>query len=180
MKYITLFCSSTTGAINEYVQVAQTLGSLLVEHNIGLNYGGADVGLMKATADKVIENNGIVNGITTKQLSTKHKAPANITQITIVETLSLRKAKLIELGDGFIVLPGGFGTLDELFEVLASAQLNLHSKPIIIINTNAFYNFLKLHVETMIKEKMLLNEHATKVIFVDTAEQAINFFLKNS
>ena len=179
MKQITLFCSSTIGKNQLYVKEAENLGILLAKHNIDLVYGAANVGLMKATADKVIENGGNVIGIITKLLSTKHEIPTNITQLITVDSLQERKTKMMELADAFFILPGGFGTLDELFEVTAAAQLNLHSKPIVVINTNGFYNFLKLQMETMIKEKILLNEHASKVHFADTAEQAIDFVINS-
>ena len=180
MKQITLFCSSTVGNNPKYVQEAETLGKLLAQNNINLIYGGANVGLMKAVADSVLINGGKVIGIITKLLATKHDIPKNITQIIITDTLQERKAKMMKLADGFIILPGGFGTLDELFEVTASAQLELHTKPIVIINTNGFYNFLKLQIETMLNEKMLLSKHASKIHFVDTAEQAVRLITDNN
>ena len=173
MKKICVFCGSNLGANPEYIKIAKELGTVLAKNNIELIYGGANVGLMKATAEKVLEHGGLVTGVITHFLAQKHLTQNNITKLITVETMQERKSKMAKLADGFIALPGGFGTLEELFEVLTAAQLGFHKKPIAIINTNGFYNFLKTHIENMVTEKMVLAPHASIAHFVNTPEEAL-------
>ncbi len=170
---VCIFCGSNLGANPEYIEVAKQLGTLLAKNGINLIYGGANVGLMKAAAEGVLENGGKVTGVITHFLAKKHLTQQNLTQLITVKTMHQRKAKMTDLADGFIAMPGGLGTLEELFEVLTAAQLGFHKKPIAIINTNGFYNFLKLHIKNTINEKMVLPPHAAIAQFVDTPEQAL-------
>ncbi|MDA3893457.1 MAG: TIGR00730 family Rossman fold protein [Salinivirgaceae bacterium] len=178
MKQICVYCSSNLGANGQYIEVANRLGTLLAKQKLDLVYGGANVGLMRATAEKVLEYGGKVTGVITHFLAEKHLTQQNITQLITVETMQERKAKMAELADGFIVLPGGFGTLEELFEILTAGQLGFHSKPVAIINTNNYYSLLKQQLELMVQEKMLLEPHAHIAQFVETPEQAIEALYK--
>jgi uncharacterized protein (TIGR00730 family) len=161
------------GTISDYADAAKKLGVELANNNMELIYGGANVGLMKAIAEEVIAHGGKVTGVITHFLAQKHLTQKNITQLIAVETMQERKVKMAELADAFIVLPGGFGTLEEIFEILTAAQLGFHKKPVAIINTNGYYNFLKLQLEHMVNEKMLLKPHAAIAQFVETPEEAI-------
>ncbi len=173
MEQICLFCGSNLGAKPVYQQVARELGKVLAESHIGLIYGGSNVGLMKAAAEQVLECGGQVTGVITHFLAGKHLTQQNITKLIMVDTMLERKTQMMEMADGFIALPGGFGTFDELFEVLIGAQLGFHNKPIAVINTDGFYDFLKLQVDRMVQERMLLRQQANMILFVDTPQQAL-------
>lgn len=178
MKNICVYCSSNLGANGIYIEVAQKLGKLLGNSGYNLVYGGANVGLMRATAEKVLEHGGKVTGVITHFLAQKHLTQKNITELITVETMQERKAKMAEMADAFIVLPGGFGTLEELFEILTAGQLGFHDKPVAIINTNNFYDFLKQQLDMMVSERMLLEPHANIAQFVNTPEEAIDALKK--
>ncbi|WGQ10974.1 TIGR00730 family Rossman fold protein [Pedobacter gandavensis] len=155
MKRITVFCGSSFGTEQEFETQAYLLGRTLAARNIGLVYGGANVGLMGTVADGAIENKGTVIGVLPRFLQNKEIAHHGLTELILVETMHERKTKMNELSDGVIALPGGFGTLEELFEMLTWAQLGLHKKPIAILNINGFYDELLALVETMVKKGFL-------------------------
>lgn len=178
MQRICVFCSSNLGNNESYKQVASELGTLLAKEKIELIYGGANVGLMRCAAEAVIEQKGEATGVITHFLAQKHLAQSGLKELIMVETMQERKAKMAELAEGFIVLPGGFGTLEELFEVLTAAQLGFHTKPIAIINTNGFYDYLKVQLENMVKEKMLLEPHANMLLFASSPKEAIDVMKK--
>lgn len=180
MKSICVFCSSNLGANKIYENVARDIGNLLIDNNKTLVYGGANVGLMRCVAEEVIKRSGHSIGVITHFLAQKHLTQIGLTELIKVETMQERKAKMAELADAFIVLPGGFGTLEELFEVLTAAQLGFHTKPIAIINTNGFYDFLKMQIDNMVKEKMLLEPHANMLIFCESPQDAIEQMEKYS
>lgn len=155
MKRITVFCGSSFGTDKEYEQEAYLLGKTLAERAIGLVYGGANVGLMGAVANGAIENKGEVIGVLPHFLQSKEIAHDGLTQLILVETMHERKTKMNDLSDGVITLPGGFGTLEEFFEMLTWAQLGLHKKPVGILNINGFYDELLALTETMVKKGFL-------------------------
>ncbi len=130
MKRVTVFCGSSYGTDNLYKDQAFLLGQTLANQEIGLVYGGAKVGLMGAVADGVLSKGGEAIGVLPYFLQKKEVAHEQLTELILVETMHERKAKMNELSDGVIALPGGFGTLEELFEMLTWAQLGLHKKPI--------------------------------------------------
>lgn len=173
MKNICVYCSSNLGDNKIYVKIAQELGTLLGNNGFNLIYGGANVGLMRATAEKVLEHGGKVTGVITHFLAQKHLTQTNITELITVETMQERKAKMAELADAFVVLPGGFGTLEELFEILTAGQLGFHKKPVAIININGFYDLLQKQLDFMVQEKMLLEPHAKIAQFVNSPIEAI-------
>lgn len=152
MKRVCIFCASNLGNQPIYAQTAFEVGQTLGENNLDLIYGGASVGLMGKLADGALSKNGNVIGIIPKFLKTKEIEHTGITELITVNTMHERKAKMHEMSDAFIALPGGFGTMEELFEILTWAQLNLHQKPIGILNTNGYYNSLLKLIETMIQE----------------------------
>lgn len=140
MKRLTIFCGSSEGNEPIFREAATALGKELAGRNIGLVYGGAKIGLMGAVADAVLEAGGEAIGVIPHFLRTKEVAHDSLTQLILVDSMHERKTKMNDLCDGVIALPGGYGTLEELFEMLTWAQLGLHRKPIGLFNVNGFYN----------------------------------------
>lgn len=165
MKRITVFCGSRSGTEEIYTTQATLLGETLAIRNIELVYGGAKVGLMGAVADGVLNQGGKVIGVLPNFLGAKEIAHPKLTELILVATMHERKTKMNDLCDGVIALPGGFGTLDELFEMLTWAQLGLHKKPIAILNVDGYYDALIVFVQTMV-EKGLLKEVNQKMLLV--------------
>ncbi|WP_284462309.1 TIGR00730 family Rossman fold protein [Chryseobacterium sp.] len=155
MKSITVFCGSSFGSHNIYKEQAFLLGQTLAKQNIQLIYGGADVGLMGAVADGTLSENGKVTGVLPHFLQSKEIAHKNLTELILVETMHERKTKMNDLCDGVIVLPGGYGTLEEFFEMITWAQLGLHKKPIGVLNIDGFYNDLMSLVQNMVDKGFL-------------------------
>ena len=165
MKRITVFCGSSFGTEEIYKEQAALLGETLAEQNIELVYGGANVGLMGAVADGVLSKGGKVIGVLPDFLRSKEIAHQGLTELILVESMHERKTKMNDLCDGVIALPGGFGTLEELFEMITWAQLGLHKKPIAILNINGFYDSLIQLTEVMV-EKGLLKEVNQQMLLV--------------
>lgn len=165
MKRITVFCGSSFGTDEIFTTQATLLGETLAKREIELVYGGANVGLMGAVADGVLNHKGKVIGVLPHFLQSKEIAHKNLSELILVETMHERKTKMNELCDGVIALPGGFGTLEELFEMLTWAQLGLHTKPIAILNINNFYDPLLEMLKTMV-EKGLLKDINRKMLLV--------------
>jgi uncharacterized protein (TIGR00730 family) len=174
MKRITVFCGSSFGTEKQYEEQAYLLGKTLAERNIGLVYGGANVGLMGAVADGAIENNGEVIGVLPHFLQNKEIAHEGLTELILVETMHERKTKMNDLTDGVITLPGGFGTLEEFFEMLTWAQLGLHQKPIGILNVNGFYNELLALVDTMVKKGFLKAVNRNMLLTSENIDDLLN------
>lgn len=174
MKSICVFCASSLGNDPVYAETAFELGKYLAENQIDLIYGGAQVGLMGKVAEGCLSYNGKVTGIIPVFLKTKEIAHANLTELITVKTMHERKALMHDKSDAFIALPGGFGTLEELFEILTWAQLSLHKKPIGILNINGYYNPLIQLVEKMIDEELLRNEYKGMLLISDSIEDLIS------
>lgn len=155
MKSITVFCGSSFGTDDIFREQAFLLGETLAKQHIQLIYGGADTGLMGAVADGTLNAGGKVTGILPHFLQSKEIAHKNLTELIIVETMHERKTKMNDLCDGVIVLPGGYGTLEEFFEMITWAQLGLHKKPIGILNIDGFYDDLIKLVQTMVDKGFL-------------------------
>lgn len=155
MKSITVFCGSSFGTDDIFREQAFLLGETLAKQHIQLIYGGADTGLMGAVADGTLNAGGKVTGILPHFLQSKEIAHKNLTELIIVETMHERKTKMNDLCEGVIVLPGGYGTLEEFFEMITWAQLGLHKKPIGILNIDGFYDDLIRLVQTMVDKGFL-------------------------
>jgi len=141
MKQIAVFCGSNSGDMPDYARDAEALGNALLDYDMDLIFGGANVGLMRYIADVILEGGGQAIGVMPRILAEKQAHP-NLSHLHIVETMNERKNIICSLADGFITLPGGFGTLDELFEVLALAQLGIHTKPVGLLNTGGYFTRL--------------------------------------
>lgn len=155
MNRIAVYCGSSSGTNRIYREQAAQLGKLLVSRNTEVVFGGGKVGLMGHLADAVIEAGGRVTGIIPGFLHVKEVAHNGISEMITVDTMHERKALMYEMSDGFIALPGGFGTLDELFEMLTWAQLGLHQKPVGILNVNGYYDSILSGIGSMVEEGFL-------------------------
>lgn len=173
MKRITVFCGSSFGTEKIFEDQAYALGKALAAQNIGVVYGGAKVGLMGAVANGALDNKGEVIGVLPNFLQSKEIAHEGLTELFLVETMHERKTKMNKLSDGVITLPGGFGTLEEFFEMLTWAQLGLHKKPIALLNCNGFYDELLQLIETMVKKGFLKEVNQQMLISSDTIEDLI-------
>lgn len=165
MKRITVFCGSSSGTEDVYATQATLLGETLAKRNVELVYGGANVGLMGAVADAVLNHGGKAIGVLPNFLRSKEIAHKQLTELILVDSMHERKTKMNDLCDGVIALPGGFGTLDELFEMLTWGQLGLHKKPIAILNVDGYFDALIVFIQTMV-EKGLLKEVNQQMLLV--------------
>lgn len=178
MKRITVFCGSSDGHQNIYKTRSYELGKKLAQQKTVVVYGGASIGVMGAVADGALENGGEVIGVIPSFLSTKEIAHHSLTELIQVETMHERKMKMHELADGFIILPGGIGTLEEFFEILTWAQLGLHKKPIAIYNVNEYYNDLIHFIDQMVNNGFLKPIHK-KLILVSDNETDLLIQMQN-
>ncbi len=154
-KSIAVFCGSKSGNNPLFEEHATKLGNLLAENKILLIYGGGNKGIMGAVANGVMDKNGQVIGIIPETLMGWEQHHEGISELIVVENMHIRKRMMYERSDAAIILPGGFGTLDELFEMLTWNQLSIHNKPIYILNTGGFYDSLLTHIKNMVKENFL-------------------------
>ena len=155
MKSIVIFCGSSDGYHDVYRETGYQLGATLAERGIKIIYGGSKLGVMGAVAEGALNNNGEVVGVIPEFLRTKEVAHESLTDMIIVDSMHERKMKMHELSDGIIALPGGWGTLEELFEMMTWAQLGLHPKPIGILNVEGFYDPLLALLQLMVDEGFL-------------------------
>ena len=174
MKRVTVFCGSSLGTEDIYKSQATLLGQTLAKRNIELVYGGAKIGLMGAVADGVLSEGGKVIGVLPNFLKSKEIAHEQLTELILVDSMHERKTKMNELCDGVIALPGGFGTLEELFEMLTWAQLGLHKKPIAILNINGFYNPLNVMIQTMVDKGFLKEVNQQMLLVCDNIEKLLD------
>jgi len=161
-RRISVFCGANSGFDPVYTQHAEMLGDYFVKHNIGLVYGASHCGVMGAIANAVLKSGGEVIGVIPEFLKTQELAHENLTELIVVDTMHTRKTTMNDLCDGVIAIPGGFGTMDELFEMLTWLQLGIHEKPVALWNINGFYDHLIRMIEHMIREG-----------FVRTADQEL-------
>jgi hypothetical protein len=159
MKRILVFCGSSPGRRPEYAEAAAELGRLLAGRGIGLVYGGASVGLMGAVADGALGAGGEVIGVIPRRLVESEIAHAGLSDLRVVETMHERKAMMAELSDAVIALPGGTGTLDELFEMFTWSQLGLHRKPIGLLDVARYWERLLAFLDHMVEERFIYAEH---------------------
>jgi len=173
MNSIAVFCGSGLSKDETHNEKAYRLGKIMANQNIDLIYGGAKIGLMGKVADGVLENNGKVIGVIPDFLTSKEVVHTQLSELIVTQTMHERKLKMHDLSEGIIALPGGFGTLEELFEMLTWAQLGLHKKPIGLLNTNGFYNHLMSFIETMIESGLLKPEYRKLVLISESIEDLL-------
>lgn len=174
MKRITVFCGSSSGTEEIYTSQATLLGQTLAKENIELVYGGANVGLMGAVADGVLNAGGKVIGVLPNFLRSKEIAHKQLTELILVDSMHERKTKMNDLCDGVIALPGGFGTLEEFFEMITWAQLGLHKKPIAILNVDGFYDALIVFIQTAVDKGFLKSENQQMLLVSDSIDDLLD------
>ncbi len=160
MKSIAVYCGASHGASPIFDDAARAMARSLVEHNIALVYGGGNVGLMGVIADEVLRLGGEVSGVIPRQLVERELAHPGLTRLFVVKDMHERKAMMSELSDGFIALPGGMGTLEELFEMLTWSQLGIHAKPVGALNVNGFYDGLVSFIAHQREQGFVRPQHA--------------------
>lgn len=173
MKSVTVFCGSSFGSDDIYQTQAMLVGQTLAQSKIKIIYGGAKVGLMGAVADAALTAGGVVIGVLPRFLSSKEIAHEGLTELVMVESMHERKTKMHDLSDGIIALPGGFGTMEELFEVLTWAQLGLHSKPIGLLNIDGYYDHLTMLIQTMVQKQFLKKINQGMLLIGDNISQLL-------
>ena len=156
---ICVYCGSADGLAQIYLSAAEETGRVLAENNIRLVYGAGKTGLMGAVADGALKANGKVMGVVPDNLNTPQLIHSGLTQLDVTADIHSRKARMSALADAFIALPGGYGTLDELFETLTWAQIGIHQKPVGILNTNHYYDPLLEMIRRAESEKFIYAEH---------------------
>ena len=155
MKRICVYCGSSVGSQPEYAEAARALGSAMVKRGIGLVYGGGNIGIMNVVARRLLEGGGEVIGVIPKDLLDRGLALKEVTEMRVVETMHVRKAMMAELADGFIALPGGLGTFEELFEIWTWAQLGIHAKPCGLLNTCGYFDHLVRFIDHAVEQRFV-------------------------
>ncbi|XGW00261.1 MAG: TIGR00730 family Rossman fold protein [Leptolyngbya sp. BL-A-14] len=176
MKHLCIFCGSNFGAQPLYATMAQTMGQAMVKRGLGLVYGGGNVGLMGTIADAVLAAGGEAIGVIPQALVDKELAHKGLTQLHIVGSMHERKALMADLSDGFIALPGGFGTFEEFCEVLTWAQLGFHQKPCGLLNIGGYYNALLAMFDHATAEQFVRPPHRSLVLEAEDPDQLLDKF----
>ena len=173
LRNIAVFCASASGANPAYARAAAELGQQIAARGIGLIYGGSNAGLMHAVAQATLDAGGDVVGVIPEVLVDKEVAHHGLTELHIVDTMHTRKALMSDRADAFLILPGGFGTMEEMFEVLAWQTLGLHTKPILLLNLLGFYDHLLQFLDHAVSEGMLRRDGREILLSATTVEDAL-------
>lgn len=171
LRQLCVFCGSSPGSNPFYREVAGQLGRALAAREIGLVYGGGGIGLMGAVADATLAAGGQVTGVIPAGLASREVAHQNLTALEVVATMHERKARMADLADAFLALPGGMGTFDELFEIITWAQLGIHQKPIGLLNIDHYFDPLIEMVEHAIREGFVSPHHRGLLIIADSVDE---------
>ena len=172
---LAVFCGSKDGNNIIYKQHAVELARIFASHGITLVYGGGSVGIMGTVADEVMSNGGKAIGVIPQVLVDWERQHNSLSELLVVDNMHTRKKKMYELCDAAVILPGGFGTLDELFEMVTWNQLSIHDKMIFILNSNGFYNHLIAHINQMKQENFLYEEAVKRVVVLDKPEGILEY-----
>ncbi|MCW8127877.1 TIGR00730 family Rossman fold protein [Microbulbifer halophilus] len=167
MKNICVYCGSNPGRRPEYRQAAEALAAELLARDIGLVYGGASIGVMGAVADAVLAGGGRVTGVIPEALAVREVPHPDLTEMHVVGSMHERKAMMESLSDGFIALPGGLGTLEELFEILTWAQLGFHCKPCGLLNVSSYFQHLASFLDHCVAEQLLRPQYRNMLLEAD-------------
>ncbi len=173
IKSIAVFCGSKSGKNPLFIEQATQLGTLLAKRNIKLVYGGGSVGIMGAVANAVMQNNGEVIGVIPQLLVEWEQQHNSITELIVVNDMHTRKKLIYEKSDAVIILPGGNGTLDELFETITWNTLKIHEMKVYILNSGGFYNHLLHHLDKMLEEGFLYDDWRNKIVVCDNPEEIL-------
>ena len=177
MRKIAVFCGSSVGFDPIYKQAAIQLGNAFVKRDITLVYGGGKIGLMGVLAETILNQGGKVIGVIPELLKKKEVVDCNVTELIVTQTMSERKVVMSKLSDGYISLPGGFGTLDELFEGITMSQLHIEEKPNALLNTNGYYDHLLSQIERMIDDGFVKSSNKELLIVSRNVEDLIDKML---
>lgn len=170
---IVVYCGSSPGTNLIFKETAVELGQQLASRDIRLIYGGGGYGLMGTVADAVLQNGGEVTGVIPNFLAELEVAHSTLTEIHFVETMHERKYKMVQLAKGVIALPGGYGTMDELFEILAWRQLKLYDGPIAIVNINGYYNLMLHQLDRMVSDGFLKPENRALLLVAESVDEVL-------
>jgi uncharacterized protein (TIGR00730 family) len=173
-RRVTVYCGSASGNDPAFLAEATALGTAIAEAGLGLVYGGANIGLMGAVANAALSAGAEVIGVLPEILSGKEIAHAGLTVLELVPTMHERKARMAQLADAFVILPGGYGTLDELMEIITWSQLRLHAKPCILINTSGYWNGLLAFLDSTVAAGFLKAENRQLLRVAATAAHAVD------
>jgi uncharacterized protein (TIGR00730 family) len=173
-RRVCVFCGVRPGARAEYLDVAREFGTLLAARGVGLVYGGSGIGIMGAVSGAAERGGAPVTGVIPRHLFDRERTTIRVADLRVVNSMHDRKSLMYELADGFVALPGGIGTLDELFEIITWAQLGLHTKPTVVLNHGGYYNPLVVLLDHAVAEGFLLPAERALVQVATTAEEALD------
>lgn len=173
IRSLLVYCGANEGGHPSYREAAEQLGALLAKEKIRLVYGGGSVGLMGIVADSVLQHNGEVTGVIPDFLDTKEIGHKGVSDMRVVKSMHERKALMEQLSDAAIALPGGFGTMDEIFEMLTWAQLGLHAKPLGLLNVNGYYDHFIAQLDKMVEEEFLKEQNRKLLIVSDDVNELL-------
>jgi len=172
-RRVAVYCGSASGTDPAFLAEARALGTAIAVAGLGMVYGGASVGLMGAVADAALAGGAEVIGVLPEILSGSEIAHSGLTRLEVVKTMHARKARMVHLADAFLILPGGYGTLDELMEIVTWKQLRLHAKPCILINTAGYWNGLLEFLDTAVGAGFLKAENRGLLEVAKDADEAV-------
>ena len=172
IESLCVYCGSSPGRQPIYQQAVHELADVMVANNIQLIYGGASIGLMGSLANRILASGGRVTGVIPKALASQEIAHNGLTQLHVTHSMHERKMKMAELADGFVALPGGIGTLEELFEIWTWSQLEFHHKPIGLLNVGSYYDTLLSFLDHMQQEQFFKSQHRA-LLLTDTQAQPL-------
>jgi len=173
LRRVAVFCGSALGTNPAFAAEARSLGAAIAAAGLGMVYGGACVGLMGAVADAALDADAEVIGVLPEVLTGRELEHTRLTRLELVPSMHVRKARIVELADAFLVLPGGYGTMDEMVEVVTWAQLGLHAKPCILINTAGYWDGLLAFLDTAVAAGFVKSKNRELVQVAANAEEAV-------
>jgi uncharacterized protein (TIGR00730 family) len=174
LKKIVVFCGSSLGFNPIYKEAAVALGNYFVANNIGLVYGGGKIGMMGVLSDTILDQNGEVIGVIPKLLEKEEVVHAGVEEMIVCKNMSERKVIMSKLVDGYITLPGGFGTLDEMFEALTLNQLHIEQKPVGLLNVNGFFDATLLQLDKMVEEGYLKPANRKMLLVANSVDELLH------
>jgi uncharacterized protein (TIGR00730 family) len=178
-RRIAVYCGSADGNDLAYLAEARALGREIAAAGLGIVYGGANVGLMGAVADAALAAGGQVIGVLPEVLAGREIAHTGLTRLESVATMHQRKARMVALADAFLILPGGYGTLDEMLEIVTWSQLRLHAKPCILINTIGYWDGLLAFLDSTVRAGFLKPENRSLLLVAQTAAEAVRMVVES-
>ena len=179
MDSLCVYCGSADGVDEEFVEAARKIGNIIAQQGMTLIFGGGRTGLMGTLSDSVLQAGGKVVGVIIENMNTPALAHPGLTRMEVTSTIHQRKARMYELADGYIALPGGYGTLDELFETLTWGQIGAHSKPVGLLNVRGYYDPLLEMLDRAVKEKFLFPEHRQSLLSDSDPERLLEAMKKH-